>query len=203
VTTQTGDPSLPSDAEVEEARVLYAAAEPRDLAYQVARDLVERAEGSGSRFSAGEGVAILLLLWNSGFYRFRLDRGRSLVEDLEALIDTHRSRLDAWNGRSASTYSAADDGPEVERVYRDFVATLWPVGSAKALHVLAPTFFPIWDGSIARAFRLALSPPESSVASYLRLMDIARRFSERSRIADPLKALDEWAYVRYTLRQLP
>ncbi|CAN5654431.1 hypothetical protein BH23CHL7_BH23CHL7_20390 [soil metagenome] len=69
--------------------------------------------------------------------------------------------------------------------------------------ILAPSFFRIWDGSIARAFRLTLSPPESSVASYLRLMEVARRFCQRSRIADPLKALDEWAYVRYMLRQLP
>jgi len=96
---------------------------------------------------------------------------------------------------------ATADGPAIERTFRAFVAVLWPVGAAKALHVMAPGFFPIWDGAIARAFGLTISPPEASVRSYMRLMEIARRFCEESVLADPLKALDEWAYVRYTLGQ--
>ena len=192
-------PDLPSDDDVWQARAVYAAQEPRDLAYRVARDLIERSRRPGASFSTGEGVAILLMSWNSGFYRFRTERVRSLVEDLEALIARHKPALDAWSERTAASYSAGDDGPAVERVYRDLVDVLWPVGTAKALHVLAPSFFPIWDGSIARAFGLTLSPPSVSVASYLRLMDLAHRFAEASTLSDPLKALDEWAYVRYTL----
>ena len=172
---------------------------PADLAYRVARDLIERSLEPASRFSTGEGVAILLMTWNSGFYRFRRDRGQRLVEDVEELIEQHRAQFVSWRTRGASSYSAKDDGPAVEGTYRDFVAVLWPVGTAKTLHVLAPRFFPIWDGAIARAFGLALSTPETSVRSYLRFMEVARQFCEGSALADPLKALDEWACVRYTL----
>ena len=93
------------------------------------------------------------------------------------------------------------DAAAVEAIYRDFLATLLPVGTAKALHVLAPAFFPIWDTAIASKFGLLLWPAEASVKSYLDLMDLARRFASASRLDDPLKALDEWAYVSFTLRR--
>lgn len=192
---------LPNDDEVVAKRPIYAAAEPRDLAYNVSRHLIERAYTGDGRFSRGDGVAILLMSWNSGFYRFRPDLGRELAPALEKLIEEHDAALGSWRDRSAATYDPAVDAADVERVYRAFVQVLWPVGTAKSLHVLAPGFFPIWDQWIARAFRLRLSPPETSVTSYLTLMDIASEFARGSRLADPLKALDEWAYVTYTLKR--
>ena len=146
-------------------------------------------------------MAILLMSWNVGFYRFRPDRSRTLVPDLNRLIARHDELLTDLASRGAQTYDSARDGAYVERIYRDFLAVLWPVGTAKALHVLVPSFFPIWDESIAKAFRLQLSPPERSVASYLSLMDIASAFARASGFEDPLKALDEWAYVRFTLKR--
>lgn len=65
--------------------------------------------------------------------------------------------------------------------------------------MLAPRFFPIWDGSIAGALGFSLSPPEASFSSYVKLMDVAARFARDSSFEDPLKALDEWAYVSFTL----
>lgn len=190
---------MPSDADVAAKRAIFAEAEPRDLAYKVARDMVERAYSGGQSFSRADGVAILLMTWNAGFYRFHPDRLRTLVADLDRLISRHEASITAWRARSAASYEPRSDAGRVEHVYRDFVAVLWPVGTAKSLHVLAPRFFPIWDRSIADALGLALSPPEASVSSYLRLMEIAGRFAQGSRFEDPLKALDEWAYVTYTL----
>lgn len=192
---------LPSDDAVQAKRKVYAAAEPRDLAYKVARRLIEQARGSGSEFSAGDGVAILLMSWNAGFYRFRPGPVRTLAADLDRLITTHRHQFDEFRARSIATYDEATERKAVESLYREFLAILWPVGTAKALHVLAPSFFPIWDTAIAGGFRLTLSPPERSVESYLDLMRIARSFATGSRLADPLKAFDEWAYVTFTLRQ--
>lgn len=98
-----------------------------------------------------------------------------------------------------ASFDPAIDADEIRRVYGTFVQLLWPAGSAKSLHVLAPTFFPIWDQWIARGFGLRLSPPAASVDSYLRLVGIASEFARTSKLADPLKAFDEWAYVTYTL----
>jgi hypothetical protein len=192
---------LPSDAEVAAKRIVYAQAEPRDIAYRVARYLIGLNGQDGSGFTRADGVAILLMSWNAGFYRFRLDLSRTLLADLDRLIARHDDLLTDVGNRGADTYDPRRDARAVERAYRDFVAVLWPVGTAKSLHVLAPRFFPIWDGSIAQAFRLQLSPPRRSVASYLRLMEIASAFARVSRFEDPLKALDEWAYVRFTLKR--
>lgn len=195
------DRQLPTDADVIAKRAIYAREEPRDLAYKVARHVVELAWIGDAEFSPGDGAAILLMSWNVGFYRFRPDLGRRLALDLDQLIRRHFDFLMGCRAREPGSYAAARDAGAVERAYRDFVAVLWPVGTAKSLHVLAPSFFPIWDASIARAFGLRLSPPSASVSSYLSLMEGATRFARESRISDPLKALDEWAYVTYTLRR--
>ncbi|HEY5181426.1 MAG TPA: hypothetical protein VIJ07_16910 [Dermatophilaceae bacterium] len=191
--------ALPSDVEVAASRRIYLEAEPRDLTYKVARHLVDQWYAGDRTFSRADGVAILLASWNAGFYRFRPAAGRTLVADLATLIDRHDDTVRWARLRNAADYDPAVDGERVEVVFRDFVNVLWPVGTAKALHVLAPTFFPIWDESIAAAFRLRLSPPAASVASYLRLMAIASRFAKASGFEDALKALDEWAYVKFTL----
>jgi hypothetical protein len=44
--------------------------------------------------------------------------------------------------RSIESLAAEDEQP-VMRVFSDFEALLGPVGAAKALHVLAPRFFPL------------------------------------------------------------
>ena len=198
VTTRQSLPALPSDGEVVKARAIYREAEPRDIAYRVSRYIVDHHDSAG--FSRGEGIAILLMSWNAGFYRFRPALRQTLIADLNELIARHEPEFSDLAARSAATYDAGDR-PEVERLYQDFVPRLWPVGTAKALHVLVPRFFPLWDTAIANAFGLRLSPPNRSIASYLRLMEIVAEFARRSRLDDPLKALDEWAYVRYTLRR--
>lgn len=167
--------------------------------YRVARHLVERGYRGEPGFTVAEGVAVLLLSWNASFYRPRPALVRTVVADLEQLIETHAAELAAFRSRNAQTYDASADRPLVEEIYRDFVDVLWPVGTAKALHVLAPEFFPLWDDAIARQFRLQTSPREASVGSYLRLIEIGRDFAATWHQPGALKALDEWAYVKFTV----
>ena len=96
-------PELPTDADVAAKRAVYAAAEPRDIAYRVARYLVERAYRGETDFTVGEGVAILLMSWNSGFYRFRPSRARTLLEDLDRLVGRHGELLTQFRARSAAS----------------------------------------------------------------------------------------------------
>lgn len=197
---------LPSDQDVLEARRAYAKAEPRDIVYAVSRDLIEQAYAGQSRYSRSESVALLLMSWNAVFYRPRPQKLLTLCDDLDRLVDKHARDIETYRGRLVSTYSEPDDASRVAALYADFVSVLWPVGSAKALHVLAPAFFPIWDTYIAAGFRLLITPPERSIGSYLGLMQFVQRFAAQSQITDPVKALDEWAFVRFTLpkrAQLP
>lgn len=190
---------LPSSLEVTAAHEQYLRVEGRDVVYRVARHLVEQAYNGDAQFTVAEGVAVLLLSWNAAFYRPRPVLTRTLVDDLDRLIQAHAPTLDRFRTRDVKDYEPAADSGSVEELYRDFVGRLWPVGTAKALHVLAPRFFPLWDDEIARKFRLQLSPREASVKAYLSLVGIGRRFARSSDLADPLKALDEWAYVTFTV----
>jgi hypothetical protein len=190
---------LPTAADVAIAHGEYLRVEGRDVVYRVARDLVERGYRRESGFTVGDAVAVLLLSWNAAFYRPRPMLVRTLADDLDRLIAAHDPELRGFRSRDVTTYHPPSDADVVARVYRGFVDVLWPVGTAKALHVIAPSFFPLWDDAIARAFRLQLSPREASVAAYLRLMEIGRAFSAGWRSPDALKALDEWAYVRFTV----
>ena len=90
-------------------------------------------------------------------------------------------------------------------VFRDFAAVLGAVGVAKALHVLAPTFFPLWDNKIANEYGIRLEyvgKVENGFwwGRYMDFMEIRRMqvAALGSTVSSPLKALDEWDYMRFT-----
>jgi hypothetical protein len=63
----------------------------------------------------------------------------------------------------------------------------------------APSFFPLWDRAIAKAYGLSLQPSGQNGDSYLRFMRTAgEQAKQLTEFADPLKALDEYNYCLYT-----
>jgi hypothetical protein len=77
-----------------------------------------------------------------------------------------------------------------------------PVSVAKSLHLLAPSFFPIWDDKIARAYHCYYS--KDPAGKYLKFSRIAKQQVEQLKIEviNPkkpiLKLLDEYNYSKYT-----
>jgi len=92
------------------------------------------------------------------------------------------------------------DRPRVVALFRSFEKVLGPVGAAKALHLLAPRLFPLWDGAIARKYRVGLKKAGQNGEGYWAFMQICRRQCEALGAMDgnPLKALDEYNYGKYT-----
>jgi hypothetical protein len=90
-------------------------------------------------------------------------------------------------------------------MFRDFSIVLGRVGVTKALHTLAPSFFPLWDNQIAKAYGIYLGyvgKPENGLwwPRYKNFMEIRRRqVASLPGVLSPLKALDEWDYVRVVL----
>ena len=87
-------------------------------------------------------------------------------------------------------------------MFEDFEEVSGLVGAAKCLRVLAPRFFPLWGGAIAKAYDLPLRRWGQNAELYVRFMRIARRTCEappdESVIGQlPLKALDKYNYCRY------
>jgi hypothetical protein len=74
---------------------------------------------------------------------------------------------------------------------------LGPVGAAKALHLLAPAFFPLWDRRIAKAYGVALDGPGTKTDHYWHFaLVIARKQCRELRgqgfAGFALKAIDEY-----------
>jgi len=82
-------------------------------------------------------------------------------------------------------------------------SALGPVGAAKALHLLALGFLPLWDRAIAVAYGLTLGATGTNSPRYARLAFIAK--DQAKKIGgntilgrNVLKAIDEYNYCRFT-----
>jgi hypothetical protein len=146
---------------------------------------------------AAEALAGWLKNINLQFYRFRLEKARSLRAELEPLLTAELDSLSGFRQRLLTTLEKADE-PEVLRLFGAFRAKLGPIGTAKALHALAPTFFPMWDNDIACGYGLSA---ESS--GYFQFMMLAKQ----QLIGLPadlipglslVKAFDEYNYYKFS-----
>jgi len=220
---QPTDTPTVTQEDLEAARTAYEAREPQDLFYRAATELVERAihddiprelsrEAVDRRvrqvapLNLAESLAVLLRTWNAAFYRFHQPFDAKHFNDIGSLLTRYESRLSALRRRSISTLSK-DDEEGVRSLFAAFEGVLGPVGAAKALHLLAPRFFPLWDTVIAQViYHLPMKPQGFNADNYCRFMSIVRE--QCSRLGgeeavgrNPLKALDEHNYCRSHLPQ--
>lgn len=193
----------PTVQDLARAHEAYVAHEPRDLYYRAASDLARLARSGDTHLSLAEAVAVLLGTWNVGYYQFRPARRRALVEDLFRLINEHAEDIAQVEGRSLASL-VPEDEELVRRLFTAFAADLDSVGAAKALHLLAPRFFPLWDDKISRAY-VGLPSPNRNPGRYWQMMLITKMQSdaaggEEVHGAGLLKLLDEYNYCRFRLR---
>jgi len=185
----------------------FQAQEPRDAMYRTATFLVEHFWGQPRDMADGMGV--LLMTWNQAFYRYgSFDFGL-----LEEALRANMPVIEGLRNRSIESLSDADE-PVVEKLFLEFLIALRiaegkkagnrsPVAVAKALHLLAPAFFPLWDKAIARAYGCDYSVrPEKK---YLEFADVMQRlFRQLGNCVPPdcgrtfLKLVDEYNYAKFT-----
>jgi hypothetical protein len=188
--------------EIDQARQIFEEREPRDLFYKVATELIALATQDKTSLTVAEALAVLLQTWNRAYYQYR---GRFSAEDfstLECILSEQDPVLKDLRQRTIESLSAID-APMVMRIFAIFEEPLGPVGAAKCLHLLAPRFFPLWDQSIARAYGLAIRNRGRNAERYYRFMEIAKeQWTDLGGVEaigrNPLKAIDEYNYCKYT-----
>lgn len=188
-------------AAVKRARKIFKQKEPRDLFYRAAADLIDRALCRSCSLSVAEALAVLLQTWNRARYRYKKFDANHF-SDIETLLRTHRNRLHSLRKRRIQTLTP-DEKATMVSMFEAFEVVLGPVGTAKALHLLAPRLFPLWDRKIAAKYGVPLRKAGLNGERYWRFMLISQRQcralrSDGSVWSDPLKALDEYNYCRYT-----
>ena len=193
--------SIPKPAQLEQARVVFREHEPRDIFYRAALELVDAALDGRSELKVSEALAVLLQTWNRVFYQYR-PFSEQHFRDIEAVVKRHDRALRELGPRSITSVSSPDLGV-IADVFEDFEGTLWPVGAAKGLHLLAPRLFPLWDRAIAKAYGVPLRRVGTNAERYCQFLQITKAQCERLAGKVPagvsiLKALDEYNYCRFT-----
>jgi hypothetical protein len=192
----------PSRDDLARARKAFRAHESRDLFYRAATALVRLSREGAVDLTTGESIAVLLRTWNSAYYRYHRS-GTADYASIEALIANHGDWLDSVAQRTIASLAAADEEPMLT-VFAGFEAALGPVGAAKALHLLAPRFMPLWDRAIAAEYTGQLGRTGTNGWRYLEFMRECREQSiavvgdTGAAEGNILKALDEYNYCAFT-----
>jgi hypothetical protein len=190
---------LPAD--VKAARNAFEAREPRNLFYRAATELLDLALRGATSLTVAEALAVLLQTWNKTYYQYhKFDQAH--FTHIEQLLVKHHRTLAGYRHRTIHNLNCTER-TTVSTLFQTFERVLGPVGAAKALHLLAPGLFPLWDRAIAQAYGLALGAAGSNGDRYWRFMVIAKQqcvalSRQEPGCKHPLKALDEYNYCKYT-----
>ncbi len=199
-------PPGPNTEEIRRGVEEFKRREKRDAMYKVASFLVSHFWGNHARTT--EALGVLLMTWNQAFYRY----GSFDFDRLETCIRDNWEKIQGFRNRELSSLAPSDQG-EVTELFLDLMDALQivsglragaksPVSVAKALHLLAPGFFPLWDDKIAGAYGCHYSRNPSK--SYLKFCEKMRHLVE---LIDPsfrppdrtiLKVIDEYNYAKFT-----
>lgn len=185
----------------------FQAREPRDAMYKTATFLV--AHFRGQPRDMADGMGVLLLTWNQAFYRY----GSFDFALLEEALRANMAVIEGLRPRDIQSLVEADE-PSIKRLFLAFLDALRikegkkkdcksPVAVAKALHLLAPSFLPIWDDRIARAYACHYNPhPDRKYLAFAYEMKaLAQQLQE---YVPPdcgrtfLKLIDEFNYAKHT-----
>lgn len=196
---------MPTVNDILSARKTFEEVEPRSLFYRAATELVALAIDRKTNLKVAEAIAVLLQTWNVTFYRFTKFNLKHF-SNLEELLVKHDVELRKLRHRRIEAAETGDTAT-VQMLFGDFELLLGPVGAVKCLHLMAPKFFPLWDNEIATKLGCRLAKRGTNAPQYRRFFECSKQqvqalASEEGRIPDPLKALDEYNYVTYTLPKL-
>lgn len=192
---------MPNAREFERGVREFRKCEPRDAMYRVATFLVTEFWRQPSDLA--DGVGVLLLTWNQALYRY----GSPDFKRFEEFLTGNGPAFDQLRGRDISTFGTADQ----EIILTLFASALHalqiaegksqghrsPVAVAKALHLLAPSFFLLWDKAIAEAYHCGYSSHPGR--KYLEFMaDLRETIEPLKQGKTHLKVVDEYNYAKFT-----
>ena len=198
--------SIPSREEFLRGIKEYERREQREAVYKIAALVVARFWGEHSLVA--DAVTALLVSWNQAFYRY----GMFDIARLERSIRDNFEAIEDFRAKDISTLVHGEDKDWVQLLFYEFLEALQiaagssggrksPVSASKALHLMAPTFFPIWDRKIAPAYGCAYaSNPGDAYWKFCRVTrDVAkatRGYTARTN-KTLVKLIDEYNYSKF------
>ena len=181
----------------------YERHEGRDSMYKVATFLVKCFWGKPEDMA--DALGVLILTWNQALYRYDPPD----FDELSKCIADNMNKINHFRQREITTFSASDE-TSTQELFERFLDALKtkkssrksPVAVAKALHLLAPAFFPLWDKKIAKAYGCDYS--KEPAQKYVIFCTIIREIANgvKGYVGDSpktlVKLIDEYNYSKYT-----
>ena len=158
-----------------------------------------------------DALGVLLLTWNNAFYRY----GDLDLNELDKCLSRNFPVIKAFRLRHINSFCLEDEAV-AGALFEGFLnalrlagtTTKSPVAAAKALHLLAPAFFPLWDVTIAKHYKSYWYHSHNGAERYLFFWKVARALAQReaSSFEDEtetlLKIFDEFNYAKFTKQWL-
>ena len=157
----------------------YLSEEPRDAIYKTSLKLIE--DNWNDLTELSNSLGFLMLTWNSAFYRY----GSFDYDLIQKCLVKNKGKLDNFRQREILSLKN-NEKEEIGRIYKDLLHSLAakgrnggknegkvaysPVSVAKALHLLCPGFFPLWDNSIAETYGCKWGSADTSFENYWQFM---------------------------------
>lgn len=198
---------IPSQEEFLQGMKEFERREPRDAIYEVSSFFIPHFWKDFYNMAIGAGA--FLLSYNQAFYRY----GIFDFDKLENCIRTNLFKLSSFRKRHITDLLESDE-KDIKRLFREFLEALQidsgktqgrksPVSVSKALHILAPEFFPMWDYKIARAYGYDYyKSPDEKYILFCRTMKIFARKVVGDYINQSdktlVKLIDEYNFEKYT-----
>lgn len=204
-------PLIPQKDEFLQGIRAFEKHEKRDAMYKISMRIVNawwqrKQENLVSELA--EGLGVLLLTWNNAFYRY----GIFDFDELELCIQNNIKELESFRDRNISDLNESD-ASAIMNLFNSFLRALQiaerknegrrsPVAVAKAIHLLAPDFFPIWDDKIARNYAEYYSADPAR--HYFQFCSKMKTFAEaispfiENIDRSVLKYIDEYNYAKFT-----
>jgi len=197
---------LPEYDELSRGIEEYVKNERRDPVYKVATNLVS--DYWPDPVNVTDGLGVLLLIWNQAFYRY----GSLDFNKLEQCIKTNIKKIKIFRNRDILSLKDSDEKNIVD-LFDQFLdalkrddgknhGTKSPVSVSKALHLLAPNFFPLWDIEISKAYGCFYNKnPDKQYIQFCYIMKemVSKMKTYKLKQKRPvLKLIDEYNYSKFT-----
>ena len=187
----------------------YKNKESRASVYTAALDVIKNARAEDKKdwlISRKTSNAILELLrsWNKVW----LSKHPLTFEDIEKLLRDNQEDLKKLEGYTIENIN--ENLENIKKVFGEFKGLLGQTGASKALSLLNPELFMMWDTKIRKALKRIIPGIDngSTVGNYINFLKGIKKIIERYHIRDKvspgdhiLKKLDEFHYVKFVLNR--
>lgn len=190
--------------------------ETRSFCYDLARSLIKKARNNSTESwytnnKVIQAIILLLFCWN-----FAAKETKNInMKNIRAILQKNKSLLEKLEKFTLLTFSD-EEKPLIKKVFESFRDLLGQTGASKALSLLNPALFPMWDTAIRGELRsrkknhILMRGIDNGQTGeqYIKFMIALKKYSTKYKFQSKLasnaivaKKIDEYHYVKIVMNR--